>query len=294
MSRKGNRGKAKREAAKNQTPVLHVNVCTPAYDGRVYTYYAQSLAAAAQTCTVNMIECIPSVVGNSAFIEVSRNMFVHRFLTDEDSKHFTHLMFIDADLQFPKEAIAGLVRSGLPICAGMYRRRQEPESYPCRQLEHPEVGGLWVVDNFIAHDRVPTGMLCISREVLQAMYNYEKRYGRVSKFEEHGELPMLFETRDTEEGLFMGEDFAFCEKYMKMYREGIFDQPIWVWPDFDMVHGGYKCNYGEWLQREVAKSEGRRKGQNRGLSVVDSNAPGEEAAKRAIDDDVLGGGDDEA
>ena len=266
MSRKGNRGKKKKtlqEQYQNTTTVIGVHVATPAYDGKVDTYYAQSMLMAGQMSTVNGIEVSGSVMGNGAFIELARNVFVKQFLDAEDMKDFTYFMFIDADLGFEPRAIAGLVRTGLPLSAGVYRRRQEPESYPARWITDGENEGLWVRDGFVAHDRVPTGFMCIRRDVLERMVLEEQNHGVIANLPEHGDVPWLFGTKFDEERRFVGEDFVFCDKYMKLYREGVFDQPIWVWPDFDFNHGGYKCNYQHWLAKSIEENEGRRKGSKR-------------------------------
>ena len=49
---------------------------------------------------------------------------------------------------------------------------------------------------------------------------------------------------------------------MALYREGVFDEPIWAWPDFDFMHGGYECNYQQWLAKSV-KTKGRKLGKKR-------------------------------
>ena len=150
--------------------------------------------------------------------------------------------------------MAGLVLSGLPVCAGAYRRRQEPEDYPVKYTEHPEMGGLWVEDDWLMCDRVPTGFLCIERSVLQEMAD------KAEKIHIHGQpgpLPRLFYTyidEPTEEqkgiGRFIGEDFAWCDDYRKQYGKSI---P--VWPDFDFSHAGYKCNFQKYLEEQVKLAE---------------------------------------
>lgn len=226
----------------------YVYVATPAYDGKVDCDYSQSLAEAAFCCPLYQVGLTASVMGNGAFIELARNIFVKMFL--EQNPEATHLFFVDADLKFPQQAFIGLIRSGLPICAGVYRRRQEPEDYPARFMEHPEQGGLWVEDGFIMHDRVPTGFLCISRKVLEEMSQDAKKL--TIKGQEGG-VPWLFYTKVDEEGRFVGEDFSFCDDYVKKYGK-----PIPVWPDIDFVHGGYKGNYHQWINSQVEKAEAEK------------------------------------
>src|SRR5210317_405307 len=100
----------------------NIFVATPAYDGKVDTDYSQSLAAAAYASPMYSVKFSCAVMGNGAFIDLARNIFVKMFL--EVHKEATHLFFIDSDIKFNYEDFIGLARSNLPICAGVYRRRE--------------------------------------------------------------------------------------------------------------------------------------------------------------------------
>jgi hypothetical protein len=150
-----------------KAPEIHAYVCTPAYDGRTEVNYSQSLAEAAYCCPLYGVRLTAGVMGNGAFIDLARNIFAKKFL--EEYTDCTHLFFVDADLRFQPNAFIGLLKSGHPICAGVYRRRQEPEEYPFRAVDNPNGGGLWFVDDWLQCDRVPTGFLCIARHVIEEM-----------------------------------------------------------------------------------------------------------------------------
>jgi hypothetical protein len=184
-------------------------------------------------------------MGNGAFIDLARNMFVKYFL--EDNKSCTHLLFIDADLKFEDRAFVEVIRhctEDRPVIAGAYRRRQEPEDYPVRWCPDPEllddgIEKLWYDDaGFLMCDRVPTGFLCIRRNIVEEM---AKRAARIN-LKEVGRVPRLFYTRVDDEERFIGEDYCWCDDYKEQYG-----QPISVWPDFDFTHGGYECNYQHWI-----------------------------------------------
>lgn len=223
---------------------IHAYIATPAYDGRVQTDYALSVAQSVQACTLAGINVTVSCMGNGAFIDLSRNTFAQIFL--DEMKDCTHLFFIDADLAFEHRAVTSLLQSGFKVCAGAYRRRQEPEDYPLRWIEHPQVGGLWVENDWIMCDRVATGFLCIERSVIEEMANDAP----VVRLKDRPPAPRLFYTKYLDDGRFMGEDYAFCDDYMKRYNE-----PIRVWPDFDFTHGGYKCNFYNYLVKKIEEKE---------------------------------------
>lgn len=230
-------------------PPIRPYVATPAYDGKVDTDYAISIGESVKAAAVMGIDVTLAVMGNGAFIDLARNNFVRMFL-DTDC---THLFFIDADLRWEARAFVGLIGANRPVCAGMYRRRQEPEEYPVKYKEDDE-GGLRVIDGgWVECERVPTGFLCIRRDIIEEMA------ADAPKWVQHNapDVPKLFYTRELEHEpgryKYMGEDFAWCDDYCKRY-----DAYIPVWPDFDFTHGGYQCNWHEHMNRIVEKHEKKR------------------------------------
>lgn len=217
---------------------IHAYIATPAYDGRVLTDYAVSLAESTQLATMHGIQTTASVMGNGAFIELARNTFVQLFLKTD----CTHLFFIDADLRWDAKAYVGLLVSDLPICAAIYPKREDPEKYPVHWMNN-EDGTIKMAGSWIVCDRVPTGFLCIERSVIEAMVEEARVIKCKTDFSET--QPFLFETYINENDAFVGEDFAFSEKYVKKYGRGI---P--VYPDFDFTHGGrWKGNFHNWLNK---------------------------------------------
>jgi len=228
----------------------HVYIATPAYDGRVDVDYALSVAEASFCAPLFQVQVSASMMANGAFIDLARNIFVKQFLEDNDD--CTHLFFIDSDLKFPANAFIGLIRAGKPICAGVYRRRMDKEDYPIKYAHHPEEGGLWVEEDdigtsWIMAERVPTGFLCIRRDVLEEM---SKDARQLIIHGQEGTIPELFYTTVNEEGRFIGEDFAFCDDYTKRYGE-----KIPVFPNIDFVHGGYECNFNDFLETKIAEDK---------------------------------------
>ena len=196
-----------------------------------------------QACALFGINATAACMGNGAFIDLARNTYAQIFL--EETK-CTHLFFIDADLAFEARAVIGLLRSGHKVCAGAYRRRQEPEDYPLRWIENPQVGGLWVENDWLLCDRVATGFMCIERSVVEEM----AKEAPVVRLKDRPPAPKLFYTEYLDDGRFMGEDYKFCDNYMKKYND-----PIRVWPDFDFTHGGYKCNFYNYLSKKIEEKE---------------------------------------
>jgi hypothetical protein len=227
-----------------------VFVATPAYDGRVLTDYAISLAESCLVGPVNDVFVMASVMGNGAFIDIARNHFVRMFL----QSNCTHLFFIDADLRWEPRAFIELVRANKPICAGAYRKRQDPEEYPIRFISNPD-GTIKVKDGWIMADRVATGFLCIRRDVIERMV--KERPGLFVGNDP--ECPKLFYEKFIEDSpgkeRMVGEDFAFCDDYIR-----IFGEEIPVWPDFDFTHGArWEGNFHSFLNRKAEEVEAEEK-----------------------------------
>ena len=212
---------------------MKVYLATPAMDGLTRAGYSASLVKAAQNCQANGIEIVPAILPNGAFIEIARSLLVQMFLKTD----CTHLFFVDADLSFESHAMSGLVMSGIPFSAGVYRKRQPKVSFNADKFEgEPEMNGPWV-----KFKRVATGFMCLERRVLEEM----TKRAEVCSIGEHGEVPMVFHTVYGDH--FVGEDYSFCDDYNKLYEEGVFEQPIWVWPNLTFDHDGFIGNLHESL-----------------------------------------------
>ena len=104
-------------------------------------------------------------------------------------------------------------------------------------------------------DRVPTGFLCIRRDVIEAMVAVSPKW----HLKDHGAIARLFYTKETPDARpdgshgFVGEDYAWCDDYMQHHKKNFGDQPIMVWPDFDFTHGRWKGNWWDFIQRASAE-----------------------------------------
>lgn len=210
---------------------MKVCVATPVRDN-LTPEYTLSLLRATEDCRLRGIEVVPHILRNSCFIEIARSVLVHDFLQTD----CTHLFFIDADIGYEAHAISGLVQAEVPFCAGVYTRREPDGKFLIEPHEPQQMRGPWLRAN-----RVATGFMCLERHVL------EKMSALVPSCEvsTNGHIPMVFRTNT--EGKFVGEDYCFCDDYNKLYEDGVFDQPIWVYPDIKFNHDGYVGNFHETL-----------------------------------------------
>jgi hypothetical protein len=214
---------------------MKVFIATPMYGG-VTGSYAKSMFHAGLDCKEHGIEVDLRIIRNSCFVDLARSILVKQFLETD----CTHMLFIDSDIGFEPHAVAGLVEAGLPLCGGVYPKRETKKHFTATVYEPLEQKGPW-----LRVKRFATGFMCIERRVLEEM----SKRAPICAIRKNGDVPLVFRT--SREGKFIAEDYCFCDDYNKLYEEGVFDQPIWVYPDITFDHDGYLGNLHESLINEA-------------------------------------------
>ena len=109
-------------AAESQPTRAHIMVATPCYTGTVHEGYFLSVVGALQR-----IEKSPtaprlsvSTVAHIADLPKARGALISQFL---NSKHYTHVAFVDADIAFDASLPERLVSSGFDVVAAMYAKK---------------------------------------------------------------------------------------------------------------------------------------------------------------------------
>jgi hypothetical protein len=98
-------------------------VATPMYGGQCAGMYSKACIDLATMCANYGVECRFFFIFNESLITRARNYLVDEFLRAEE---FTHLMFIDADINFnPKDvlSLAVLCDDDKPIIGGPYGKK---------------------------------------------------------------------------------------------------------------------------------------------------------------------------
>lgn len=99
------------------TTFLHL--ATPCYGGQAHVVYMRSLLALRPACAARGVTLWPDTGGGEALIGRGRGAYLAKFLRSEAS----HLLFVDADVGFPPEAVFRLLESGRDVVGGFYPRR---------------------------------------------------------------------------------------------------------------------------------------------------------------------------
>lgn len=187
-----------------------------------------SLMSLYATCLANNVRVDMRIILNDSLITRARNLLVHWFMQTD----CTHLLFIDADIEFKPEDILKMLATGAGVIGGLYAKKEIDWNHvrTCAQ-KVPDcnllVNGINPViirasgepanevDAPVEVMRVGTGLMLIRREVFELM---RKKYGDQSELydqqQERG-IYCYFDCRlDGRE--FLSEDWFFCKRWTDM------------------------------------------------------------------------------
>ena len=181
--------------------------------------------------------------------------------------NYTHLVFIDVDLQFNKESILKLIWHDKDVVTA---------SYPIKEINWEKVkeGALKDLDSkdlmeygsrYVVHLTKPgetqinidngalecleagTGFMVIKRKVFDKMF---KKYKKLKYKDDTGALNgeevenayALFNSYVDDDGRFLSEDYGFCRYWQKIGGK------VWVDPTINLVHFGRIKYTGKMLE----------------------------------------------
>jgi hypothetical protein len=220
----------------NEAKRPSVMIATPMYGGMCTGGYALSLLGAWQTLTQLKCETYIATLMNESLITRGRNDLARMFL----ERDADYLMFIDADITFPKDAIPALLLADKDVVCGVYSKKEIAWDSVSRaaqagksnlaeysgsfvlnmieaQGEHAEVDDSGVIE--VRHGG--TGFMLIKRSVLEKLKDHVPTYRRTSfRDQETGEYihpvtHQFFDTSIDGTGALLSEDYHFCELWRK-------------------------------------------------------------------------------
>jgi len=218
-----------------------IMVCTPCHSD-VSMHYCQAVLKFQQECLQrNML--VSFTLLKSSLVTQGRNLSVAEFLNHKDK--YTHLLFIDSDIDFNFSTIEKMLKAGKDVIACPYpmkmmdwdkiwRRVNNKEdaitsaedmsragfTYPIKvEDQHNIIADKGIIE--VTH--APTGCMLIKRHVIEDMINnypeleiYQPTYIN-GKEEKKDNFYNLFDTwHDLKTKRYFGEDFGFCQKWRDM------------------------------------------------------------------------------
>jgi hypothetical protein len=240
----------------------YVMVATPCYGGQSTVAYVNSVLALQRSCLERGVKISFNFRTGEALITRARADMVGEFLATEA----THLLFIDADIGFAPEQVFRLLTFDADVAAAAYPFKRivwekvrkgaqdgqiDLESVGLDYVFYPESEGpMTARHDFVRVRHAGTGFLMIRREALIRMCKAhpELRYKiaqRTADLKRDGPYSFaLFECMiESETGLYLSEDYAFCRRWRDLGGE------IWLDIRSTLTHHGPHAFKGDFAKR---------------------------------------------
>jgi len=205
-----------------------VLIGTPAYDGRVDVWFANSLVNTIRLSYQHQIEVHPVYMAYDSLVQRARNDLVRLALEDG----FDDLIFIDSDVEWNPEWVFKLLEYPEDVVGGVYPKKSDNLQFPVHALKD----GLKIEDGLIEVDGLPTGFLKISKSALQKVWDVSQEYqneGRTCR--------MVFDIK-VMDGDLVSEDVVFCRKWRDLGGK------VYLDPSMSCNHVGVKKYTGNFME----------------------------------------------
>jgi hypothetical protein len=207
---------------------------TPCYGGLITDQFFLSMFKTTQTLIQHGINFRLTTLRNESLISRARNILTAMFL----ESNCTHLMFIDADIEWEQDAIIRMLAMDKDLIAGAYPKKTLPIDYAInlkfvdkeRKQVRVENGAVEVLD-------ASTGFFLIKRTVIEQMIESYPELFYVNdssidpKYNKY--CYSFFDTiHDPDDNRYLSEDYTFCRRWQKIGGE------IWLDPNTKLNHVG--------------------------------------------------------
>jgi len=204
-----------------------IHFMTPCYGGQItevcFSSYLQWTILALQ----NNLNFQIDTLSNESNVNRARNSCAAKFLSGDA----THLMFVDADIQFRAEDIVKLVAHDKDIVGGIYPQKTLPPKMVVNTLDNAKTEG-----DLVEVGTLGTGFMLIKRTVFEQMIQagatpYGDDIG-LSDVENNNQYDFFNCTIDSN-GRYLTEDWSFCRKWREL------GGAIWADTTVALAHVGY-------------------------------------------------------
>lgn len=211
-------------------------VGTPMYGGLCNGQYTNSCINLLSLMNQSGIQVTFFFLYDDALVPRARNTIVHEFL----KSGFTHLLFIDADIEFKPEDVLSMLMTGKEVIGGPYAKKHINWGKVATVFhERPDIDYHDIprcVSDYVFHSNEPltdvskplevneigTGFLMIHRNVfLQFKQSYPQlSYKHDNGTEMHCYFPTVIDSHgsvtDGGSDRYLSEDYAFCSLWKKI------------------------------------------------------------------------------
>ena len=204
-----------------------IHFLTPCYGGNITEVCFSSYLGFTIMAMQNGINFQIDTLSNESNVNRARNSCAAKFLSGD----CTHLMFVDADIQFNPQDILKLINHDKEIVGGIYPQKTLPPKMVVNTLNNGEQQG-----DLIEVGTLGTGFMLIKRSVFEKMIQagatpYGDDIG-LSDIENNNQYDFFNCTIDSN-GRYLTEDWSFCRKWRELGGE------IWADTTVALAHVGY-------------------------------------------------------
>ena len=192
----------------------HVVIAMPVYGGMMRLECTRSLLHAFGRPRDDGHEA-GWITNSLSSIRRARNELATNFLGIPGA---THLLWIDADLSFPADAVPRLLAHDVDVVAGLYPMKQFPLHYPFTLRQTSTGARVYWIQALSRPNSSPAASCSSSREVyLALMEAFPERASPLGP-RRHGADGPTFRTFDfyqelVDDGLVLPEDYSFCASW---------------------------------------------------------------------------------
>ncbi len=185
-----------------------VFIATPSIDGSVDVRYVQSLLASTSRLKAAKISYQVSYEIGNSIVSSARNNLVSQFMASDA----TDLMFVDADLSWPVEAMVDTLAYDEPFVAGVYQTKDaEKTNFAVKFLDQ-----ITREKGLIEVKRVGTGFMRLRRDCLEKMMAAYPQLKLKDKSNPDNDVLYALFDNQLVEGAYVGEDYTFCDRWRKI------------------------------------------------------------------------------
>jgi len=204
-----------------------IHFLTPCYGGNITEVCFSSYLGFTIMAMQNGINFQIDTLSNESNVNRARNSCAAKFLSGDCS----HLMFVDADIQFNPQDIVKLINHDKDIVGGIYPQKTLPPKMVVNTLNNGEHEG-----DLIEVGTLGTGFMLIKRSVFEKMIEegatpYVDAIGLSP--EENANQYDFFQCTIDSKGRYLTEDWSFCRRWRQLGGK------IWADTTIALAHVGY-------------------------------------------------------
>jgi GT2 family glycosyltransferase len=212
----------------------NVFFATPCYGGMLTDQYFLSMFRTQQKMIELQLQFRVTTLRNESLVTRARNILTAMFLESNCS----HLMFIDADIEFDADSIIRMLSMDKEIIAGAYPKKTLPVQYAINfKIVDPATNRVNIDNGAVEVLDASTGFFMIKRQVFEKMMvhypdlHYKNDSSIDPKFNKY--CYAFFDTwLDPKDNRYLSEDYTFCRRWQEIGGR------IWLDPNTKLNHVG--------------------------------------------------------